>query len=187
MSYFLTLSGSPTKFSKTGFLLRSMGSILEQRTTEFRVIHALDLPPIEPATRRIADQFIVDTVEQVQQALAIALVTPATKQSSPTLLGSLLNLLPDNAFARKPLLLFATGGLTGQVAVLERALKPVLFRLGARTIAARVHVGTGSWLLVGDDRPRLSRGVEREVAYAIDLVLRAVNVQEASFESAGLR
>ena len=89
---FLTLSGSPTKFSKAGFLLRSIGSILQQRTIEFRVIHALDLPPIEPAADRIADQFIVDTVEQVQQAAAIALVTPATKESSPALLRSLLKL-----------------------------------------------------------------------------------------------
>jgi hypothetical protein len=37
MSYFLALSGSPTKFSKSGFLLRTVGSILEQRAIEFRV------------------------------------------------------------------------------------------------------------------------------------------------------
>jgi FMN reductase len=187
MSYFLALSGSPIKFSKAGFLLQSIGSILEQRTIEFRAIHALDLPPIEPATHQIADQFIADTVEQVQQAAAIGLITPATKESSPTLLGSLLNLLPDNAFSKKPLLLFATGGLPGQVAILQRALKPILFRLGTTTMAARVHIGTGSWILVGDDRPRLSRGVEREVAYAIDLVLRAGHLQSASLEPADLR
>jgi NAD(P)H-dependent FMN reductase len=187
MSYFLTLSGSPTKFSKAGFLLRSIESILQQRAIEFRAIHALDLPPTDPATRQIANRFIADTVEDVQQAVAIALVTPATKESSPTLLGSLLNVLPDNAFSKKPLLLFATGGLPGQVVILERALKPILFRLGTTTIAARVHVGTGSWILVGDDHPRLSRGVEREAAYAIDLVLRAANLQEASLEAAVLR
>jgi NAD(P)H-dependent FMN reductase len=102
------------------------------------------------------------------------MVTPTAKESSPTLLDSLLDLLPDNAFSKKPLLLFATGGLPGHVAILGRAFKQILFRLGATTIAARVHIGTGSWILVGDDHPRLSRGVEREVSYAIDLVLRAV-------------
>ena len=178
MSYFLTLSGSSTKFSKAGFLLRTIGSIVERRATEFRAVHAVDLPPDEPATRRIASQFIADTLEQIQQAKAIVLVAPATKEPSPTLLASLLELLPDNIFAKKPVLLFATGGLAGHVALLERALKPLLFRLGTTVIAARVHIGTGSWIIVGDDQPRLSRGAEREVARAIDLVLGAINSKE---------
>jgi FMN reductase len=179
MPYFLSLSGSPTKFSKSGFLLRSVGSLLTERRTEFRVVHALDLPPDEPATRRVASQFIADTIEQIQQAEAIILVTPATKESSPTLLAAVLDLLPDNLFSKKPVLLFATGGLPGQVAILERALRQILHRLGTTTIAARVHVGTGSWIIVGDDRPRLSRGAEREVAHAIDLVLPTTNPKDA--------
>ncbi len=179
MPYFISLSGSPTKFSKSGFLLRSVALILEERAIEFRAVHALDLPPSDPTTRRIINQFIADTVEQIQRAAAIVLVTPATKERSPTLLASLLNLLPDNAFLKKPVLLLATGGLSGQVAILERALKQILLRLGTPTVAARVHVGTGSWIIVGDDRPRLSRGAEREVAHAIDLVLPVINPKDA--------
>lgn len=183
MSYFIALSGSPTKFSKSGFLLRSVGSILEERAIEFRVIHALDLPPSDLANRRIASQFIADTVEQIQQATAIVLVTPATKESSPTLLASVLDLLPDNIFSKKPVLLFATGGLPGQVAILERALRQILLRLGTTTMAARVHVGTGSWIIVGDERPRLSRGAEREVAHSIDSILRTINPKDAKAAS----
>jgi FMN reductase len=178
MSYFLALTGSTTKFSKTGFLLRSIGSILEQRSLEFRAIHASDLPPNEPATRRIAGQFVADASEQIEPASAILLMTPATKESSPTLLTSLLDLLPDNAFGTKPVLLFATGGLPGQVAILERALREALFRLGTKTVAARVHIGTGGWLIVGDDRPRLSRSAEREITRAIDLVLRVAKPED---------
>ena len=171
MPYFLALTESTTKQSKSGFLLRSIGSILEQRSVEFRAVHASDLSPSEPVTRRIANQFVADAAEQILQASALIIVTPATKESSPTLLTSLLDLLPDNAFGRKPVLLFATGGLPGHVALLERALKPTLYRLGTKTVAARVHIGTGSWLIVGDDRPRVSRGAEREIAHALDLVL----------------
>jgi FMN reductase len=174
MSYFLTLTGSTTKFSKSGFLLRSIASILEQRAVEFRAVHASDLPPKEPGSRRIASQFVADTVEQIEQASAILIVTPTTKESSPTLLASLLDLLPDKAFASKPILLFATGGLPGHVAILENALKQSLFRLGAHTIAARVHIGTGGWLINSDDRPRLSRSADREIARALDLILRVV-------------
>ena len=178
MSYFLTLSGSSTKFSNAGILLRTIGSIVEKRATEFRVVHAVDLPPHESATRRIANLFIADTLEQIQQAKAIALVAPATKETPPALLAALLGLLPDNIFAKKPVLLFVTGGFAGHVALLEQALKPLLFRLGTTVIAARVHVGTGSWIIVGDNQPRLSRGAEREVAHAIDLVLGAINSRE---------
>lgn len=178
MSYFLALTGSTTKFSKSGFLLRSIGSILEERSIQFQAIHALDLPPNEPATHRIAGEFLADAAEQIEHASAILLVTPVTKESSPVLLSALLDLLPANAFGHKPVLLFATGGLPGHVAILERALRQSLFRLGTKIIAARVHVGTGSWISVGDDRPRLSRGAEREIAHAIDLVLRLAKPEE---------
>lgn len=174
MSYFLSITGSPTKFSKSGFLLRSIGSILEERAIDFRAVHALDLPADEPATRRVAAQFVADAVEQIQLASAIVIVTPANKESSPTLLTTLLNLLPDNVFSGKPVLLFVTGGFPGHVAFLERTLSEVFFRLGTKTCAARVHIGTGSWIVVGDDRPRLSRGAERQIADALDLVLRVV-------------
>jgi len=183
MSYFIALTGSTTKFSKSGFLLRSIGSILEKRSLEFRAIHASDLPPDEPDTHRIATQFVADADEQIEQAAAILLVTPATKEISPTLLASLLDLLPGNAFGTKPVLLFATGGLPGQVAILERALREPLFRLGTKTIAARVHIGTGGWLIVGENRPRLTRSAEREITRAIDLVLRVARPEEANERS----
>jgi NAD(P)H-dependent FMN reductase len=178
MTYFLTLSGSPTKFSKSGFLLRATGSILERRSIELRAIHAVDLPVGEEADRDLADQFVADTADQVQQAAAILLLTPATKESAPTLLATLLQQLPENLFLRKPILLFATGGLPANVAVLERALRRELLRLGATSIAARVRIGTGSWITVGSDRPRLSRGAEREVADALDLALRGIRLKE---------
>jgi NAD(P)H-dependent FMN reductase len=178
MTYFLTLSGSLTKFSKSGFLLRAVGSILEQRAIEFRAIHAVDLPLGEESGREVVEQFVADTADQVQQSAAILLLTPATKESSPTLLAALLGLLPKNSFLDKPVLLFATGGLPAHVAVLERALRHDLLRLGTTSIAARVHIGTGNWITVGNDRPRLSRGAEREVAHAIELVLRGIHLKE---------
>src|ERR1700738_1265105 len=134
MSYFLALTGSTIKFSKSGFLLRSIGSILEQRAVEFRAVHASDLPPNKPDTHRIATQFANDAIDQIAHASAILLVTPATKESTPTLLPALLDLLPDNAFAGKPVLLLATGGLPGQVAILERTLRQILVRLGTKTV-----------------------------------------------------
>jgi FMN reductase len=174
MSYLLSITGSPTKFSKSGFLLRNIGSILEEREIDFRAIHALDLPPDEPETRRVAAQFVADAIEQIELATAILIVIHAHKESTPALLTSLLNLFPNGLFSRKPILLFVTGGFPGHVAFLERSLSGLLYRLGTKALAARVHIGTGSWIIVGHDRPRLSRTAEREVARAIDLVLQIV-------------
>jgi NAD(P)H-dependent FMN reductase len=178
MTYFLALSGSSTKFSKSGFLLRTTASILEQRAIELRAIHAVDLPIGRDTNRDLTEQFIADANHQIQQAVAILLLTPATKESVPTLLITLLERLPDNSFSKKPVLLFATGGLPAHVAFLERALRHELLRLGITDIAARVHLGTGNWITVGNDRPRLSRGAETEVAHSLDLVLRGIRLKE---------
>jgi NAD(P)H-dependent FMN reductase len=177
MSYFLSITGSQTKFSKSGFLLRATGSILEQRAIELRAIHAVDLPVGEIANRDLTAQFIADTTDQVLQATAILLLTPATKESVPTLLLTLLERLPDNSFFDKPVLLFATGGLPAHVPLLERSLRHV--RLGTTTIAARVHIGPGNWITVANDRPRLSRSAETEIAYSIGIVLRRIQLRES--------
>src|SRR5271165_5713950 len=140
MPYFLSITGSPTKFSKSGFLLRSIGAILEKRAIDFRAIHALDLPADAPATRRIAAQFVADTVEQIELASTIVIVTPANKESSPTLLTTSLNLLPVNIFSGTTVLLIVTGGFSDHVASPGRALGDVFFRLGTKTFAARVHI-----------------------------------------------
>jgi FMN reductase len=186
MNHFLALSGSSTKFSKSGFLLGTVASILEQRAIEFRVIHAVDFPMAEDTNRDLTGQFVADTADEVRQASAILLITPATKESVPTLLSTLLGRLADDLFLGKPVLLFATGGLPAHVAVLERALRHELVRLGTRTIAARVHVGTGSWIAIGNDRPRLSRGAEQEVAHSVDLILRGIRLSELRAHSLAL-
>jgi FMN reductase len=178
MSYFLALSGSLTKFAKPGFLLQSIALLLETRGVELRAIHAIDLPSDGPLTQRRYDQFIAEMVEQVSQASALLLLTPVTKGSSLGLLAELLDLLPDNAFAKRPIALFATGRFAGHVAVIEQALRPVIHRLGATTLAARVHIGTHGWIIVGDERPQLGRGAEREVRDALDLVLRGLALRE---------
>jgi FMN reductase len=186
MTYFLALSGSTTKFSKSDFLLLNIGSILEQQAIEFCAIHAVDLPIGEDINGDLTERFIAHTRDQVQHAAALLLLTPATKEIVPTLLATLLERLPDNSFSGKPVLLFATGGLPAHAAALERALRHELLRLGTTTVAARAHIGTGSWITIGNDRPRLSRGAEREVAHSIEVVLRGMKERmEFTLELAG--
>jgi NAD(P)H-dependent FMN reductase len=125
----------PDKVFEIRFSARTVGSILEQRAIEFRVIHAVDFPAAKDTNNDLTDQFIADTADGVRQASAILLLTPATKESVPALLSTLLGRLADDLLLGKPVLLFATGGLPGHVAVLERALRHELVRLGTRTVA----------------------------------------------------
>jgi NAD(P)H-dependent FMN reductase len=175
MPYFLSLSGSPSKFSRSGFLLRTIGSILEKRTVEFRAVHAVDLPPAGPATgNKVRREFIADTLEQISDAAAIALLTTAPKGNSPSSLSSLLQVLSPNVFADKPVLLFVIGGFPGHAVVIENALRPTLLHLGVKAVAARVHIATGNWIVVGEERPRLTRGAEREISDALEVALQSV-------------
>jgi FMN reductase len=170
MSFFLSLSGSPTKFSKSGFLLQAIGSILEKRNIKLRTVYALDLPDE-------SGRFIANVSKQVQQASAVVLLTRASKDNSPELLTALLDLLPADALAKKPVVLVASGGFPGHLIAIEHLLKPTLIRLGATAVAARVHIGAGSWSLREDDKPRLSRRAEHEIAEALDLVLHGLHLR----------
>jgi NAD(P)H-dependent FMN reductase len=181
-------SATRCRATATNFVEVGFGGPIEESSGSFRLV----LCPIadgesaptaqtvgEIANRDLTAQFIADITEQVLQATAILLLTPATKESVPTLLLTLLEQLPDNSFFDKPVLLFANGGLPAHVPVLERSLRHELLRLGTTTIAARVHIGSGSWITVANDRPRLSRSAETEIAYSIGIVLRRIQLRES--------
>jgi FMN reductase len=173
MSFFFSLSGSPTKFSKSGFLLRAIEFILEKRDFELRTAHAIDFDREHLATSA-SNRFIADVRQEIRRATAVLLISGVAKGNSIQLLSSLLDVLPDDALAEKPVLLLATGGFPGHVLTLEHVLKPTLLRLGAPTFAARVHLGDGSWRIAVDNQLRVSLEAEREITDALDLVLRGV-------------
>ena len=173
MPFFFLLSGSPTKFSKTGFLLQAIESILKKRNVELRTAHKVDFDreQFAPGT---PNGFITKTCNEITRAMAVVLVSSVVKESSTRLLASLLDVLGDNVFARKPVVLIATGGFPAQVLTVEHMLKPTLLRLGTPTVAARVHLGAGYWRIVADGQLRLSHEGEQEITDALDLVLRGV-------------
>jgi NAD(P)H-dependent FMN reductase len=178
MSYFLSFSGSQSKFSRAGYLLWNIGSLLERRQINFGAIHAVDLPQELSSDTRLIDQFVDETVAQIQFAKAILLVVPYVKEESLGLLQSLLSRLPTDTFRGKPIVLFVTGGAAGHVALIEQALQSSLLRLGVSAVAARVHLSSSDWIIIGNERPRLSRITEREIADALDLVIRGISTRK---------
>jgi FMN reductase len=180
MSHFLSFSGSPVKFSRSGYLLWSIGSLLEKRSIEFSAIHAVDLPREDPSDSTLVELFIAETVLQIDSARAILLVVPLVHEAGVGLIQSLFDLLPDDALLGKPIILFLMGGTSTDVATVERNLSASLLRLGAPVIARRVQLRSTDWIAVGDDRPRLSRTAEREVTGALDFTIKSIAAQESA-------
>ena len=165
MPHFLTISGSPNKFSKTAFLLRTIAKCLDAQGLELRAVHAADLE--RSFTNHLIQLYLGDFNQLVQQAEAIILLTPIGTGNDPGLLAPLLDLLPDGAFAGKPVLLMSTGGPSERVSELQQTYAAEFQRLQATLLQPALHIGSRAWIMVGDDPPKLARGAEDRLADAL--------------------
>ena len=165
MPHFLTISASPNKFSKTAFLLRTIAKRLDAQGLELRAVHAADLE--RAFTNHLIQLYLGDFNQLVQQAEAIILLTPMGTGNDPGLLAPLLDLLPDGAFADKPVLLVVTGGPSERVSELQQTYAAEFQRLQANLLQSPLHLGLRAWIIVGDDPPKLARGAEDRLADAL--------------------
>lgn len=165
MPHFLTISGSPNKFSKTAFLLRTIAKCLDVQGLELRVVHAADLE--RSLTNHLIQLYLDDFSQLVQQAEKIILLTPMGTGNAPGLLAPLLDLLPDGAFADKPVLLVATGGPSERVSELQQTYAAAFQRLQANLLQPPLHIGLRAWIIVGDHPPKLARGAEDRLTDAL--------------------
>jgi FMN reductase len=165
MPYFLTISGSPNKFSKTAFLLRTIAQRLDAQGLELRAVHAADRD--RSFTNHLIQLYLGDFSQLVQQAEAIILLAPLGRGHDPGLLAPLLDLLPDGAFAGKPVLFVATGGPSEGLSELQPTYAAEFQRLQANLLRPPLHIGLRAWITVGDDPPKLARGAEARLADAL--------------------
>jgi NAD(P)H-dependent FMN reductase len=162
MIYFLAISGIPNKFSRNAFLLRWFARYLESSQVELRALHTVDLEPFNTAANPM------DLATLVRHARAILLLTPVPKDDWGGSLPPLLRLLPNEAFAHKPVMLVGTGGFVDAMQGLENTLVSDLERLAGRLALPSVHVGVKNWVFVGDQPPWLTAGTEVRLARALD-------------------
>jgi FMN reductase len=165
MPFFLTISASPNKFSKTAFLLRTIAKHLDAQGLELRVVHAADRE--RSFTDHLIQLYLGDFNQLVQQAEAIILLTPMGTHNDPGLLAPLLDLLPDGAFAGKPVLLVTTGGPPERAGEVQQAYVEEFQRLQANLLQLPLHIGLRAWIIVGDHPPKLARGADDRLAGAL--------------------
>ncbi|MGY0070227.1 NADPH-dependent FMN reductase [Streptomyces sp. QTS137] len=168
MATVLALSGSPSRASRTALLAEHTTAGLRASGHRTYVLALRNLPAAPLLAADIHDPFLARAVNLVAEADALVVATPIYKAAYSGLLKTFLDLLPQHAFAGKPVLPLATGGSPAHVLALDYALRPVLTALGAQVCQGRFildrHITTapdGAMTLDHDDERQLARVVDQ--------------------------
>lgn len=165
MSYFLAISGSPSKLSRNNFLVHGLDHHLEPREKiELLTTHAIELQPFAPG----ASDRLTDLIIRVRDARAILLITPVPSEDWTGCMKSLLQFLPAGAFEHRPILLIGTGGFVNELPELEKSMNQELKRLNGRLSLSSLHIGPKNWVFSTNQPPWLTAGTELRLAQALD-------------------
>ncbi|TQS29632.1 NADPH-dependent FMN reductase [Microbispora sp. KK1-11] len=151
MSTIVVLSGSPSAVSRTAALCTHLAGRLRLLGHEVRTVHVRDLPAEALLSADTGHPRIAEVVGLIGEADGVLVASPVYKAAYSGLLKTLLDLLPQFAFAGKVVLPIVTGGSPAHVLAIDYALRPVLTSLGAD------HVVPGWFVL---DRHIAVRGDE---------------------------
>ncbi|MFJ6214586.1 NADPH-dependent FMN reductase [Streptomyces sp. NPDC092296] len=132
MATVLSVSGSPSRTSRTARLLRHV--VDARLTAAGHTVLPLDVRTL-PAEALLAgdtsDPALARALELFARADGVVVGTPVYKAAYSGLLKALLDVLPQYALAGKAVLPLATGGSTAHVLAIDYALRPVLSSMGA--------------------------------------------------------
>lgn len=168
----IAITGSPNRKSRSSSLVERAGQILAAHGIKLDVVSVNDIPPADLIGANFKSEAVRDVTTRVYAARAVIVSTPVYKAAYSGALKTLLDLLPERAFADKIILPIATGGSSAHMLAVDYALKPVLSALKARQIlngvfAADAQVGykpDGSLQLDSDVGQRLDDALERLLA-----------------------
>jgi FMN reductase len=169
----LTLTGSPSRQSRSSALLRHVAARLSERGIAVGEAGLRDIPAEALIEGHYASPAAQALRRRLHSARAVLISTPVYKASFAGGLKAVLDLLDEKALADKVVLPIATGGSPAHLLALEYSLKPVLSALGARHILAGVFATDkqvsfdeqGGALIETAVRQRLDDAAERLLKY----------------------
>jgi FMN reductase len=132
--HIVSISGSPSPRSRSGWLLRLAEARLEPLSSGGATIAVRELPARALVDGDGTSKAICTAIERLARAELVLVATPIYKAAYSGLLKLFLDLLPPDALRGKTVLPLATGGTIAHFLALDYALKPVLAALGARDI-----------------------------------------------------
>ena len=130
----VSISGSPSLRSRSGWLLQLAQTRLEGTGDTSRLIAVRELPAAPLLHADAHNASIRAALDEVRDADLLLVATPIYKAAYSGLLKLFLDLLPTDGLRGKTVLPLATGGSLAHLLALDYALKPVLSALGARDI-----------------------------------------------------
>ncbi|HDR9165469.1 TPA: NADPH-dependent FMN reductase [Burkholderia vietnamiensis] len=172
------LSGSPTEPSRSRHPLRIASERLTARGHRVQCIDIRHLPAGALLHADWNDPAIQAALEAVQHAAAVLVATPLYKASYSGLFKAFLDLLPQAAFANKPVLPFATGGSLAHLLALDYALKPVLTALGARHVLDNVFATEADIARV-DGEYRIAAPLAQRLHGAVESLMHVLDERAA--------
>jgi FMN reductase len=140
MSHVVAISGSPSRLSRTGHVLDYAGNLLAGRHLTVRRFDVSDVPAEDLLLGRVDSEALLMVARQIHAADGVIIGTPVYKAAYTGILKAFLDLLDRDALAEKVVLPIALGGTPHHFLMLDYALKPVLYALGARQILGGVYI-----------------------------------------------
>lgn len=176
MAYVVSISGSPSRTSRTARLLRRVGSQLDARGHTVVHLAVRDLPAAALLAGDTSDPEIAAAVELIERAEAVVIGTPVFKAAYSGLLKAFLDLLPQYGLAGKTALPLATGGSPAHVLVVDYALRPVLQSLGAAAVTQGWFVLDRTITATEDGSASLEADADAALALVVDAFADAVEL-----------
>ena len=162
------LSGSPNMASRSRALLElALAALDRQGAGPSRLIDLGKLPADALLGRR-QDRDVADAIQGVLDAAILVVSTPIYRATYSGLLKVFLDLLPQDALARKVAIPIATGGGQSHLLAVDHGLRPLLASVGALVVATGVY-GTDAQFRAGVPEPALVERIERAVLEAAAL------------------
>src|SRR5690606_10967742 len=103
-------------------------------------IDVRELPPEDLVHARFDRPPVRNTVRLPEPAEGVIIATPVYKASYAGLLKAYLDLLPQDVLSGKVVWPIAVGGTLAHLLVIDYALKPVLYALGAQHVLSGVYI-----------------------------------------------
>jgi FMN reductase len=168
----ISISGSPSLRSRSGWLLQLALTRLEGVVRQSAMVSVRELPATALLNADLHNAAVRSAVDAVQRADLVLVATPIYKAAYSGLLKVFLDLLPTDALRGKTVLPLATGGSIAHLLALDYALKPVLSALGARDILDPVFA-TDAQI---PKHESLGYAPSAEIVERVDLALQALLV-----------
>ncbi|MFO7291055.1 MAG: NADPH-dependent FMN reductase [Bacillota bacterium] len=140
MARIVTISGSPSPSSRTKAVVEYIKNLPAAKDWQADSIDVRELPPEDLVHARFDSPAVQNTVRLLKQAEGVIIATPVYKASYAGLLKAYLDLLPQDVLSGKVVWPIAVGGTLAHLLVIDYALKPVLYALGAQHVLSGVYL-----------------------------------------------